>query len=359
MATVPASRLDVRREFLSRLGANVQISDSIVVAEPSEDSTSSSEGTSQATARDRLDLLLGISPNSSSSVSASSLSCQDHISTFPSMCIFSSSPPGSPSSPARHQEVQDSASAEQIASSSLNCPVAYERREISSAPERLARSVTTTYTSLIHANIRQVTRNLRIRREDLPPIRIATVSSSFECIGDSNSDDGASKTTSQEDDTIITNFRIGIDFLLSIDSALATFSATASGSLTCYFSEDTSSGNHIDSVNLTVDGHQLLYSLRKQARVAALFALMAAASANGGAIGGNDIGNGQGADADVRPQPQRQPQRQAPIAVAAEQRALRCVSPEPNEYENVEMPPTPCEFNDGNETRNKRRRLDP
>lgn len=86
---------------------------------------------------------------------------------------------------------------------------------------------------------------------------------------------------------------------------------------------------------------------------------MAAASANGGAIGGNDIGNGQGADADVRPQPQRQPQRQAPIAVAAEQRALRCVSPEPNEYENVEMPPTPCEFNDGNETRNKRRRLDP
>ena len=227
MSSLPASRLDMRREFLSRLGATVQIADSIVVPEPSEASNSSSEGTSQGNAQDRLDRLLGLSPSSSSSISASSSSCQDHISTFPSMCIFSSSPPGSPSSRSPAQEVQDSASAEQIASFSLSLPVAYERREISSAPERLARSVTTTYTSLIEANIRQVTRNLRIRREDLPPIRIVTVSTSFEDIGDCSCDNEAAM---REDDT---NICLSIDFLLSIDNALATFTATASGSLTC------------------------------------------------------------------------------------------------------------------------------
>lgn len=67
-----------------------------------------------------------------------------------------------------------------------------------------------------------------------------------------------------------------------------------------HFSKDTARGyHHIDSVNLTIDGHQLLFSLRKQARVAALFVLMAGASANGGAIGGSDAFNGQVADADV------------------------------------------------------------
>ena len=109
-----------------------------------------------------------------------------------------------------------------------------------------------------------------------------------------------------------------------------------------YFSED----NYIHSVDLTVNGHQLLYSLRKQARVAALFALMAAASANGGAIGGNGGDNGihqagrandHVDDARPQPQPQPQPQRQEHVADAAEIRALRCVSPEPTQYEDSKI----------------------
>ena len=109
-----------------------------------------------------------------------------------------------------------------------------------------------------------------------------------------------------------------------------------------YFSEDKSGRCYcIDSVDLTVNGHQLLYSLRKQARVAALFALMAAASANGGAIGGNGGENGihQGHANDhvddARPQPQHQ--RQEHVADAAEIRALRCVSPEPTQYEDSKI----------------------
>jgi len=130
-----------------------------------------------------------------------------------------------------------------------------------------------------------------------------------------------------------------------------------------HFSKDTARGyHHIDSVNLTIDGHQLLFSLRKQARVAALFVLMAGASANGGAIGGSDAFNGQVADADVgdaRPQPQLQPQPRAQrqeefAAVAAAQRPLRCVSPEP-----IEIASFPCESSASIEMRNKRRRLDP
>lgn len=115
-----------------------------------------------------------------------------------------------------------------------------------------------------------------------------------------------------------------------------------------YCSEDKSGGrNYIDSVDLTVNGHQLLYSLRKQARVAALFALMAAASANGGTIGGNGGDNGihqdrandnvRVDDAGPQPQPQPQPQRQEHVADAAEIRALRCVSPEPILYEDSKI----------------------
>jgi hypothetical protein len=135
-----------------------------------------------------------------------------------------------------------------------------------------------------------------------------------------------------------------------------------------HFSKDAAKGyHHIDSVNLTIDGHQLLFSLRKQARVAALFALMAGASANGGAIGGNDTVNGQVADADVgdaRPQPQLQPQphaqRQEEFAVvAAAQRSLRCVSPEPISHEDVKTASFRCDSNAGIEMRNKRRRLGP
>lgn len=137
-----------------------------------------------------------------------------------------------------------------------------------------------------------------------------------------------------------------------------------------YFSEDKSGGcNYIESVDLTVNGHQLLYSLRKQARVAALFALMAAASANGGAIGGNGgdnrIHQGHANDNvhvdDARPQPQ--PQRQEHVAGAAETdlRALRCVSPEPIQYEDTKIPS--CENSSESDARTevahfKRRRLD-
>jgi hypothetical protein len=60
---------------------------------------------------------------------------------------------------------------------------------------------------------------------------------------------------------------------------------------------------------------------------------MAAASANGGAIGGNAVGNGIHQDG-ARPQPR--PQRQE-HAGAAELRALRCVSPEPIQYEDSKM----------------------
>ena len=135
-----------------------------------------------------------------------------------------------------------------------------------------------------------------------------------------------------------------------------------------YFSEDKSGGcNYIDSVDLTVNGHQLLYSLRKQARVAALFALMAAASANGGAIGGDGVDNGvhQGRVNDnahvddARPQPQ--PQRQEHVADAAEIRALRCVSPEPTQYEDSKI--SSCENSSESDARTKvahfkRQRLD-
>ena len=140
-----------------------------------------------------------------------------------------------------------------------------------------------------------------------------------------------------------------------------------------YFSEDKAGGCYcIDSVDLTVNGHQLLYSLRKQARVAALFALMAAASANGGAIGGNEGDNGihQGGDNDndvhvhvhvddARPQPQ--PQRQEHVADAAEIRTLRCVSPEPIQYEDTKL--SSCENSSESDARTKvahfkRRRLD-
>ena len=137
-----------------------------------------------------------------------------------------------------------------------------------------------------------------------------------------------------------------------------------------YFSEDKSGGcSCIDSVDLTVNGHQLLYSLRKQARVAALFALMAAASANGGAIGGNGGDNGihQGGDndnvhvEDARPQPQPQPQRQEHVADAAEIRTLRCVSPEPIQYEDTKL--SSCENSSESDAPTevahfKRRRLD-
>ena len=130
-----------------------------------------------------------------------------------------------------------------------------------------------------------------------------------------------------------------------------------------YFSEDKSGGcNYIDSVDLTVNGHQLLYSLRKQARVAALFALMAAASANGGAIGGNEgdsnIHQGRAHDDDARPQPE--PQRQEHYAGAAEPIALRCVSPEPIQIEDAKT--SPCNTLSESDARTevgplKRRRL--
>lgn len=233
MSSLPATRLDIRREFLSRLGATVNVDNSIVVDDPaSETSSSNSDGTSRSTARDRLDLLLGLSHRSSPSSSASSLSCNHHISTFPSMCIFSTSPPRS-ASPTRHQEVQDSASAEQVASASLSRPVGYKREEVASAPERLARSVTSTYSLLIQSNISAVTRKLNIRREALPPIRIATVSTSFvQDISKYDSDNDAKRTT-HEGVTDTSKIRIDLDFLLSIDNALATFSATACGSLIC------------------------------------------------------------------------------------------------------------------------------
>ena len=130
-----------------------------------------------------------------------------------------------------------------------------------------------------------------------------------------------------------------------------------------YFSEDKAGGCYcIDSVDLTVNGHQLLYSLRKQARVAALFALMAAASANGGAIGGNEGDNGihQGGDNDndvhvddARPQPQPND--------AADIRTLRCVSPEPIQFEDTKL--SSCENSSESDARTKvahfkKRRLD-
>ena len=130
-----------------------------------------------------------------------------------------------------------------------------------------------------------------------------------------------------------------------------------------YFTEDKSGGCYcIDSVDLTVNGHQLLYSLRKQARVAALFALMAAASANGGAIGGNEGDNGihQGGDNDndvhvddARPQPQPND--------AADIRTLRCVSPEPIQFEDTKL--SSCENSSESDARTKvahfkKRRLD-
>ena len=239
MSTLPVSRQDVRREFLSRLGATVQFDDSIVVDEPrSGTSSRTSDGTSRSTARDRLDLLLGLSSSASSSVSVSptSSSCNDHISTFPSMCIFSSSPPRSlsPTSARQHQEVQDSASAKHFASTSLSRPVAYKREEVASAPERLARSVTSSYSSLIQSNISAVTRKLNIRRGALPPIRIATVSTSFvESFSDCDSDNEPKGRTPQDDGASTTKIRLGINFLLSIDNALATFSAAATGSLRC------------------------------------------------------------------------------------------------------------------------------
>lgn len=130
---------------------------------------------------------------------------------------------------------------------------------------------------------------------------------------------------------------------------------------TGHVSEDKSRGCRLDSVNLTVNGHQLLYSLRKQARVAALFSLMAAASANGGAIGGNEGGNdvqGRAHDDDARPQPE--PQRQEQYAGAAEPIALRCVSPEPIQIEDAKT--SPCNALSESDARTevgplKRRRL--
>ena len=236
MSTLPVSRQDVEREFLSRLGATVQIDDSIVIDEPASGSSSSTfDGTSRATAQDRLDLLLGLSSKESASVSASSTSCNDDISTFPSMCIFSPSSPPRSSSPTRlHQEVQDSASAEHVASTSLSRPVAYKREEVSSAPERLARSVTSSYSLLIQSNISAVTRKLNIRRGALPPIRIATVSTSFvEDFGNCNCNKDPKGRAPQDDGESTTKIRIGIDFMLSIDNALATFSAAATGSIMC------------------------------------------------------------------------------------------------------------------------------
>ena len=234
MSTLPVSRQDVRREFLSRLGATVQIDDSIVVDEPpSGTSSRTSDDTSRSAARDRLDLLLGLSSCVSSSVSASSTSCNDHISTFPSMCIFSSSPPRS-LSPTSARQPQDSASAKHFASTSLSRPVTYRREEVASAPERLARSVTSSYSSLIQSNISAVTRKLNIRRGALPPIRIATVSTSFvESFSDCDSDNEPKGRTPQDDGASTTKIRLGINFLLSIDNALATFSAAATGSLRC------------------------------------------------------------------------------------------------------------------------------
>lgn len=131
---------------------------------------------------------------------------------------------------------------------------------------------------------------------------------------------------------------------------------------TGHVSEDKSRGCRLDSVNLTVNGHQLLYSLRKQARVAALFSLMAAASANGGAIGGNEGDNnihlGRAHDDDARPQPE--PQRQEHYAGAAEPIALRCVSPEPIQIEDAKT--SPCNTLSESDARTevgplKRRRL--
>ena len=88
----------------------------------------------------------------------------------------------------------------------------------------------------------------------------------------------------------------------------------------------------IERVNLSIDGPQLLLSLRKQARVAALFALMAAASANGGSIGGRGI-------ADVPPVAQEEAQHEEAEQNNADQQGFvarratvaRCVSPEPHE----------------------------
>ena len=168
--------------------------------------------------------------------------------------------------------------------------------------------------------------------------------------------DGSSCTTSSTDAVLL----ILINNIQS--SLLHHMSIILIASFTGHFSKDTARGyHHIDSVNLTIDGHQLLFSLRKQARVAALFVLMAGASANGGAIGGNDAVNGQVAGADVgdarpQPQPQLQPQpyAQRHEEFAAAQRSLRCVSPEPMETASF-----PCESNASIEMRTKRRRLDP
>ena len=101
-----------------------------------------------------------------------------------------------------------------------------------------------------------------------------------------------------------------------------------------YFGPD-GSNILIDKAELSIEGPQLLYSLRKQARVAALFALMAAASANGGSIGGNSIANdvqGQGNEQnDIAPRAVARPE-----AVAAGLPPARCVSPEPLDLEAAE-----------------------
>lgn len=107
--------------------------------------------------------------------------------------------------------------------------------------------------------------------------------------------------------------------------------------------------NLIDRANFSVEGPRLLFSLRKQARVAALFALMAAASANGGSIGGNSIANNIPNDVHVEGQHGHQHDfARRDVVVRPEEAAAagndndalvppaRCVSPEPLAREPTE-----------------------
>ena len=65
-------------------------------------------------------------------------------------------------------------------------------------------------------------------------MRIATVSTSFvEDFSDCGSDNEPKGKIVQYDGASTTKIRLEINFLLSIDNALATFSAAANGSLRC------------------------------------------------------------------------------------------------------------------------------
>lgn len=215
------SRKETAEKFMSMLGTCSTIRDAapsrIIAGEETGESSQDNQ------AKSMLELL---KQDNTAGQSRSGASEEDQQSSFPSFSILTNR--SSSSRSFAGSQVQDSSTAEDVATrclaSATRCPLS----DIPIVPGRIARSIASSYASLISANLSQLVRKLLIERSDLRPIRIAKVTTSFETVKSESSPPADSSPM------IANHFLMSIDFEVMItDNGIATFSASGSGVATC------------------------------------------------------------------------------------------------------------------------------